>query len=38
MRDTIVEEGAALRALLERLERENAERMAQARGGTEPVE
>src|SRR6478609_3225041 len=30
MRDTIVEEGAALRALLERLEREEAERRAAA--------
>ena len=33
MRDTIVEEGAALRALLERLEREDAERRAAADGG-----
>jgi putative flavoprotein involved in K+ transport len=35
MRDTIVEEGAALRALLERLERENAERLAEANSGAD---
>ena len=35
MRDTIVEEGAALRALLERLEREEAERRAAADDGAD---